>query len=1119
MSEFDLKNYLNQFANAEESMASILNEPDPDSLKIKKEQFLDYLHFNQETLPKAEDQEIAIDNSKNAETQYQIVFDADPFPEEEFDLNDMLEDQDEEIDDKLEQLAKSRETKRIVKQKDGEMFIDLFLNPFDRKNLRQSESRTYRAEQKFLFNRWKEVEKEILQNVDKNEKLENLLESWARYSELLHNTQLEYGKASNLPDYLNPYKIEKQKEFYMALLNGLQQDKDTYAKFRNFFGYYRKYIEAQEADVNPSGILNVDYSSETISNTSKPINNHKQMKENNLSGDDKVNNMINYIYYSMPESEILSYWINDLNDKIENKNVNKRNMNSENSENQNYLKSEIFTNFINIILGNNVTNFSEKYDPNVFYPEPDLETFGFIPEHDKFDIYFKMNHLSQLKNLFLNFIYASTGKLDKTTFSFLNNNMNQIQKFEKMGLNTMDSIKKVLKNKSNTKKNIYKNINGISKEKYNFTITNEDLTNSIRIRKYSEIIKDHNLMDKIRKFEQNFDYFSKNKSKNNNTNEKDYMKLDFSEIFEEVLNHRQKNLMTKKQKILLDEKIEENDKKKELFSKFEKFIIFEMMKKDILNEIYGEETQIKSLDQFVEGRNKKEKLKTKPLDFYEFSKDELNKLGWAIDNFVNEDGKNIKLRSWGQNSFLEGLDYITRTRVYRSDGSYYYKSNIENDEAQLIENLDRVFEFSSYTEEYKYKNHDPIELNIQMKVKNYEFSRKLNIDSFNKVSKADLYYLTLGHPVIMIKFSPNNHLLKIKKNIFSASFTIKNFENLETLPEYQRFKKIADYFTIKYPKKKNIIENYINLEKTIFDYLQEEKMSPNLAVIIEFTKIFIDHLLFQNPLKYWTDIDYQVKAESFETLLKKFNYSESKNWIKNCIGDKKIFMEYLKDFKCDYVLVVNKEDFFSYKQSLENLPKNDNQLIKEQTEYQTVEDLIKFENKNIEEQRKLRKQEIKNQRIRYENEQKVEKMIGDNSPYEIMDYFERASKINVNSLTEIKDTSMTPLIEAQLKLGVEKFHSLKILRTAEDLNSRNIKDIFELYLMRRHPVIRKIIDRVGLDPDHLELRALPSDQLAFIEELLLKTRILNSENLLDLARLYYNLIKGKHKIYLIFSAT
>jgi hypothetical protein len=126
----------------------------------------------------------------------------------------------------------------------------------------------------------------------------------------------------------------------------------------------------------------------------------------------------------------------------------------------------------------------------------------------------------------------------------------------------------------------------------------------------------------------------------------------------------------------------------------------------------------------------------------------------------------------------------------------------------------------------------------------------------------------------------------------------------------------------------------------------------------------------------------------------------------------------------------------------------------------------------------------------------------------IIELLELHKHTNVQSLRRLKDFSVIPLVQAQIGLDADNFKGLEIMRRAEDLHTRNIKEIFEIYLMRRHPRIKEVLERVGMHPDELELRMLPTDQLMFIEDLLLKTKDSNLPHLIDNARIFYDLIKG-----------
>ena len=127
----------------------------------------------------------------------------------------------------------------------------------------------------------------------------------------------------------------------------------------------------------------------------------------------------------------------------------------------------------------------------------------------------------------------------------------------------------------------------------------------------------------------------------------------------------------------------------------------------------------------------------------------------------------------------------------------------------------------------------------------------------------------------------------------------------------------------------------------------------------------------------------------------------------------------------------------------------------------------------------------------------------------IIEMLERYKHSHVNTLNPELDFNTTPMIQAQLGLNADNFRGLQILKRAEDLHVKNIKEIFELYIMRRHPKVKDILEQVGMNPEELELRYLPTSQLIFVEDLLLKTKDASLSHLMDQARMFYDLVKGK----------
>ena len=129
--------------------------------------------------------------------------------------------------------------------------------------------------------------------------------------------------------------------------------------------------------------------------------------------------------------------------------------------------------------------------------------------------------------------------------------------------------------------------------------------------------------------------------------------------------------------------------------------------------------------------------------------------------------------------------------------------------------------------------------------------------------------------------------------------------------------------------------------------------------------------------------------------------------------------------------------------------------------------------------------------------------------------FKKYSKRVVRNFSDNKTDSRFPLDRMLLDLCVDEFNCLAKVRSTADLNPSNFRSVFELYLLRRHPRVKEIFEKSGMNVEVVDQIKIETDQNILVEDLLLKGVDLKLPFIEELARIYFSVSKGNILILLI----
>lgn len=952
-------------------------------------------------------------------------------------------------------------------------------------------------------------EKKLIEETPEKEHLDLLMRLWKQEQSEKYQGEMMGLMVPNHPQHRDFFHVNRRVEFCQAMMRGLQQDRDNLTKLQNFFGYYQAQLQQlDESSLDPFAPDDpLDFLAEA-DDQDPPTQQEmldqivEEFQEDAPAGPGgagqspldgaydysllgrkalplkTLENMVNYVFANLPDVEVLAGMIRE------------GHWDGEHSSSDDGLGGAL--------MGSGSTHI-EHFDMQTEYEWADFESgIERIVQTDrpapggagaaskerqdsedtlrKRTLVKKMLFIEKLRRQVELDRYRSAGIVDSNLYVFLSQNRKTLETHLDAGLDIEEAVEALLNKPIFSRKPKSTPSNPSEAEREDSNVDWCDL---------EPLLQNPNLLMKITKFQAEV-----------STKKEGPKEWSMRQVLEQV--RATLGAIEEPVSATVSDKVQEfigNNHRLPLMKKFDSFVKVEMIKKKILSDMHQFVGVAPSLEVYLDQDRRSRGIERRPMDYYEALSTD------ARNNHPPEfeaDQKNLTMTQI-EKKMLKELDELTKTRVYRPDGSYYYQSNIGHDEVELLKQLENLFRIRRINAYYKDILNDPKIIQLKMDNRQFELTRQIEFEAMSEVSKESLYFATLGHPAVTGNWYDIKQNPEINLRLFENSNQLAKFGDLGDQLGAPRFLGNVAALSEISPNAESL---YKNFEKNVFFEVYEMWNRPQLLGVEMITKNIVDQLVAgKDPLPF-LEVDVDHLKPFLDNYFRTAKIDHLEYVIHNMVSmiDVESFAEQvpLDERLLDELQL---EDYLWQSESSAKTDSPGYGLLDAHTIFmahvQDMEDSLKFNPELVSDEKQYE-----------ENQRMIQEYNKLNPNKNIMDLLAHFYKFPVKSLTMRKDPSVIPLEQAQLGLNLDDFHSLRVMRTPADLHVRNIREIFELYLMRRHPKVSQALEKVGMDPDELELRLLPNDQMEFMEDLLLKTRAVGLDRLVEHARVFYNLTKG-----------
>lgn len=556
-----------------------------------------------------------------------------------------------------------------------------------------------------------------------------------------------------------------------------------------------------------------------------------------------------------------------------------------------------------------------------------------------------------------------------------------------------------------------------------------------------------------------------------------------------------------------------------LFFQLNKFIEMEMTKKKIIDSYrYGNGPEM-TLSQILQTENYIPKEKIIPKDYYDLykisEKEFADKIGPVLEDIENNENSSLSLKE-EEKEILKSFEILTRNRIYRTDGSYYYHSNLTPSERDLSKNLSSFMSYDILLKQIDVPDYYTKEQRLCLNNRIYEMNHGLLNNSLKALNSESLYISTIAHPL------RNGHFNNVKNNHFQTFISLYGHQkesdilylkNKIEIPE--RYKNLQEYFSTS-----SSYECYLQFEYILFNEIYKNLNSIRTPIILQVTDSVLDYLILDKTNEI-------IKPLSSTKLRHEFN-SKIKSLIHN--SDKKQSKLIIRQFKNFSSTLVSHLELSTIKQDTELTDeivfedKSDEYFIIQNSNsensslFSVLEEnsLLKSNKKIIENFRDQQNEkfDIIRENLKKNQEKEVQTFISEinnaSLPEEkITDYFKNAMGEYIESVGKIDKYSHTPITRMVTEIVVDNFRSYNKIRNLDDLHPKNIRDILELFILRKHPKIEKIFTDAGISTKLIDELAVNSPNSEFVENILLKSEELDLPIIKELVKKFHNISKSK----------